>query len=120
LSAQGQLDEALAAYRADLAIAERLATADPSNAGWQRDLFLSYEKLGSVEERNQNPKDAAPYYAEAAKIIRQLVPRDPSNAQWQRDLARIEQRLATVSAASTPDDQPKSGRRSGLWSWLKW
>jgi tetratricopeptide (TPR) repeat protein len=119
LSAQGRLDDALSAYRAGLAIAERLAAADPSNAGWQRDLFISYEKLGLVEERKQNPKDAAPYYAEAAKIIRQLAPRDPSNAQWQRDLARIEERLATVSVPSASDDQQKSGRRSGLWSWLK-
>ena len=38
LVAQGKLPEALTAYRASLAIAERLAKADPGNAGWQRDL----------------------------------------------------------------------------------
>ena len=119
LSAQGRLDDALSTYRAGLAIAERLAAADPSNAGWQRDLFISYERLGSVEERKQNPNDAAPYYAEAAKIIRRLAPRDPSNAQWQRDLTRIEERLATVSATSASDNREKSGRWSGLWSWMK-
>ena len=42
--AQGQLDDALAAYRASLAIRERLAAADPSNAGWQRDLSVSHNK----------------------------------------------------------------------------
>jgi tetratricopeptide (TPR) repeat protein len=119
LSAQGRLDDALSAYRAGLAIRERLAAADPSNAGWQRDLFISYEKLGLVEERKQNPKDAAAYYAEAAKIIRRLAPRDPSNARWQRDLIRIKERLATVSVASASNDREKSGRWSGLWSWLK-
>ena len=31
-----------------LAIFERLATADPSNAGWQRDLSVSHEKVGDV------------------------------------------------------------------------
>jgi hypothetical protein len=119
LSAQGRLDDALSAYRAGLAIRERLAAADLSNAGWQRDLFVSYERLGSVEEAKQNPKGAAYYYAEAAKIVRRLAPRDPSNAQWQRDLAWIEERLATVSVISASDDRQKSGRRSGLWSWLK-
>ena len=38
---QGNLPEALKAYRDSLAIAERLAQADPGNAGWQRDLSVS-------------------------------------------------------------------------------
>ena len=57
----------------------RLAVADPGNAGWQRDLFISYAELGSVEESKENPKGAVAPYAEAAKIIRRLAPRDPSN-----------------------------------------
>jgi tetratricopeptide (TPR) repeat protein len=73
LSAQGKLDDALAAYRADLAIAERLAASDPSNAGWQRDLFISYEKLGLVEERKQNPKDAAPYPIGATRPLKRSM-----------------------------------------------
>ena len=48
LVAQGQLDAALTAYRASLAIRERLAAADPSNAAWQRDLSVSHDKLGDV------------------------------------------------------------------------
>jgi hypothetical protein len=39
--AQGKLDEALKSYRDSLAIAERLAAADPSNTRWQRDLSIS-------------------------------------------------------------------------------
>jgi hypothetical protein len=35
-------------YRGGLAIAERLAAADPSNTQWQRDLLVSYERIGSV------------------------------------------------------------------------
>jgi hypothetical protein len=38
----------LASYRSALAIAERLAQADPGNAGWQRDLIVSYVRLSSV------------------------------------------------------------------------
>ena len=31
-----------------LAIADRLARADPGNASWQRDLSVSYNKIGDV------------------------------------------------------------------------
>jgi hypothetical protein len=41
LLAQGNLTDALKSYRDDLAIRERLAKADPTNAGWQRDLSIS-------------------------------------------------------------------------------
>ena len=42
--AQGNLPEALKAFRDSLAIVDRLAKADPGNAGWQRDLSVSYEQ----------------------------------------------------------------------------
>jgi hypothetical protein len=35
-------------YQAALAIRERLATADPGNAQWQRDLVVSFVKLSEV------------------------------------------------------------------------
>ena len=40
LVAQGNLPEALKSFRDGLAIRERLAQADPGNAGWQRDLSV--------------------------------------------------------------------------------
>ncbi|HUS97152.1 MAG TPA: toll/interleukin-1 receptor domain-containing protein, partial [Hyphomicrobiaceae bacterium] len=45
LVSQGNLPEALKSYKASHAIFERLASADPNNAGWQRDLSVSYEKV---------------------------------------------------------------------------
>ena len=36
------------AYQAALAIAQRLAAADPGNAGWQRDLSVSHNKIGNL------------------------------------------------------------------------
>ena len=41
---QGDLAGALEAYRESLAVRRRLAAADPSNAGWQRDLTVSHDK----------------------------------------------------------------------------
>jgi len=49
LEAQGKLDDALKFYRsAALGIFERLAAADRSNADWQRDIAVSYDKIGKV------------------------------------------------------------------------
>jgi hypothetical protein len=41
LRAQGDTAEALAAYRQSLAIDERLAALDPTNATWRQDLAVS-------------------------------------------------------------------------------
>ena len=51
LVAQGDLPAALTSYQASLAIAERLAKPDPGNAGWQRDLSVSHDKIGDVQGR---------------------------------------------------------------------
>ena len=48
-SAQGDLAGALKSYNDGFAIADRLAKFDPSNAGWQRDLSVSYERVGDVQ-----------------------------------------------------------------------
>jgi hypothetical protein len=45
--AQGDLKTALKSYSDGLAIKERLAKSDP--AGWQRDLSVSYERVGDVQ-----------------------------------------------------------------------
>ena len=44
----GEFPEARKSFREGLAIRERLAAADPGNAGWQRDLSVSYDRVGDV------------------------------------------------------------------------
>ena len=57
MACPGQADAARKAYEQSLAIAERLAKADPSNSGWQRDLVVSYIKLGDVlTQQNQRER----------------------------------------------------------------
>ena len=50
-----------------LAIAERLAEADPGNAEWQRDLIVSCVKLGDAE-----PEAARSWLARALTVARAL------------------------------------------------
>lgn len=42
----------LQVYRASLAIAERLAAQDPTNAASQRDLWVSCWRMADIRERN--------------------------------------------------------------------
>jgi hypothetical protein len=45
---QGNLPEALKSFRASHDIFDRLAKSEPGNAGWQRDLSVSYNNIGDV------------------------------------------------------------------------
>ncbi len=78
----GDLAAALASYQASLAIAERLAKADPGNAGWQDDLaaaLTSYQASLTIRER--------------------LAKADPGNAGWQDDLAASQANVGDVQQA---------------------
>jgi tetratricopeptide (TPR) repeat protein len=87
LVAQGNLTEALHAYRDSLAIAERLAKADPGNAGWQRDLAASHGKVGDVLVDQGNLTEALHAYRDSLGIFERLTKADLGNAGWQRDLS---------------------------------
>ena len=97
--AYGDLPEALTAYRAGLAIRERLAAADPSNAGWQRDLSVSQEKLGDVFSAQGRLDEALAAYRAGLAIAERLAAADPSNAGWQRDVFISYAKLGTVEEA---------------------
>ncbi len=57
--AQGDLAAALTNYQASLAIRERLAQADPGNAGWQRDLAVSFGRVGASRETVTRQRNTA-------------------------------------------------------------
>jgi hypothetical protein len=68
-------------------VRRRLAVADPSNAGWQRDLSVSQEKVGNVLRDQGDVAGALAAYRESLQVRRRLAEADPSNAVWQRDLS---------------------------------
>jgi len=67
LVAQGNLPEALTSYRDSLAIRDRLARADPGNAGWQRDLIVSCVKIAEAV-----PSEARVMLTRALQVATQL------------------------------------------------
>jgi tetratricopeptide (TPR) repeat protein len=68
-------------------IRERLAKADPSNAGWQHGLSVSHNKIGDVQRAQGDLAAALTSYQAALAIAKRLAKADPGNAVVQRDLS---------------------------------
>jgi len=80
-------------------IATRLTTSDPGNTEWQRDLSVSYEKLGDVAGAQGQLEAAAQAYRDSLELAKRLVANSPRNTQWQRDLSVSYEKLGDVAGA---------------------
>ena len=94
--AQGNLPAALASYQAEIADADRLAKSDPSNAGWQRTLSVSYAKLAYAYLKANQSTQAREALSAGRAIIAPLVAKFPDQAQWTRDLTWFDQQIAAL------------------------
>jgi tetratricopeptide (TPR) repeat protein len=97
LVAQGNLPEALKSYQADLAIADRLAKADPGNAGWQRDLSVSYAKLAGAFRKAGDKTKALDALRQGRAIMVRMTSLSPDNPVWKRDLASFDGQIAELA-----------------------
>jgi tetratricopeptide (TPR) repeat protein len=86
-------------FRDGLAIRGRLAQADPRNAGWQRDLSVSYNKVGDVLVDQGNLPEALKSFRDGLAIAERLAQADPGNAGWQFDLGISNERIGDVQVA---------------------
>ena len=93
--AKGRLDEALAAFRESLAISQRLASLDPSNADWQRDLAVAHNKLGQAYQGMGNEENAQSSYRSAVEAMERAVAMSPGNVGWKQDLENLKSRLSS-------------------------
>jgi hypothetical protein len=98
LAAQGEGAAALTAYRASLAIRERLAQQDPNNAQWQRDLSVSHDRIGDMLAAQGEGAAALTAYRASLAIAERLAQQDPNNAEWQTDVVVSYWKLAQSNA----------------------
>ena len=75
------------AFQQGLEIAQRLAQADPTSAQAQRDLSVSFERLGNVQLQSGQVTEALRSYEKGLEISQKLAAADPSDAQAKRHLA---------------------------------
>jgi hypothetical protein len=87
---KGNLPEALKSFRAGLDIADRLAKADPGNAGRQRDLMTSHWSLAAAGEELRRRLE------EVVRILKDMKARGilaPVDGKWlpiaEAELARL-------------------------------
>jgi tetratricopeptide (TPR) repeat protein len=107
--ARGDLTTALETFRDASNLADRLAKADPGNAGWQRDLSVSYERVGDVLVAQGRLPDALTAFRDSLAIAERLAQADPGNAGWQRDLALSYGRVARIQAQSGEMEEARQG-----------
>ena len=69
-------------------IRERLAQADPSDAGAQRDLSISYERLGDVTVARGESEQAERFYGDALRIVQETLEPDSTEARALEDSIR--------------------------------
>ena len=110
----GRSDEALKSFRDGLAIRDRLAKADPGNAGWQYDLGISNEGIGDVQIAQGDLAAALKSYEAKREIISRLAKADPGNAGWQRDLPVSYDRVGDVLVAQGNLPEALNSFRDGL------
>jgi serine/threonine-protein kinase len=93
---EGGTAEAKKQYQAAHDLASRLAEADPGSAIDQRDLSVSYTRLGDVYLELGDSKAALEAYQKALEGFQRLALSDPASAGAQRDLSVSHTRLGDV------------------------
>jgi len=83
-------------FQKALAIRKELIASDPSNSQFQRDVNVSYNKLGDLSLRLNETKLAKDHFLKALKVAEKLSALDPENASYQRDLAVSHAKLGSV------------------------
>jgi len=96
LRESGDLAGAKARYETALAIRERLVRDFPAAAEVQRDLSISYERLGDVFEATGALPRAVELYERSLRIADALARANPSHAGLANDAAITRQRLAAL------------------------
>jgi tetratricopeptide (TPR) repeat protein len=110
---RGNLAGALKSYSDSLATSDRLAKSDTGNAGWQRDLSVSYTMIGGVQQAQGDLAGALKSYEADLAISDRLAKSDPGNAGWQRDLAVTSGKLALVHRQSGDSAKARDYLRRG-------
>ena len=99
LSAMLDYTAAEVAANAALEIAEKFAKKYPDNAQMQRDLSVSYEKLGNIAKARYDYRAAEGYYAKALEISERLAEKYPEDPYLQCDLSVSCNRLGGIAEA---------------------
>src|SRR5262252_3773066 len=114
LQTKGRLDETLVALRESLAIFQRLASTDSSNADWQRDLADAHDRVGGILQAQGQLDEALAAFRESLAIFQRLASTDPSNASWQREFAVVHAKVGDILQAQGQLDEALAAFRESF------
>ena len=86
LLALGDNRKAFEKYRQGQSLLEQLVKAEPDNLNLQRDLSVSYERVGDMHLKSGDNAAALKAYQDGLAIAKRLAELDPNHTGWQRDL----------------------------------
>jgi hypothetical protein len=78
-------------------VADRLAKSDSGNGGWQHDLSLSFAKLATVFEKQNDKAKALDSLRQGRDIVFRLTERSPENTAWKRDLGWFDTEISDLA-----------------------
>jgi tetratricopeptide (TPR) repeat protein len=90
---QGDINSALESAEHSRDIMLSLLVKEPTNVQWQRELSLSYNRIGEALSKATRHADALSSFNLAFDIRKSLADRTPENAESQRDLAISYERI---------------------------
>jgi hypothetical protein len=89
-------------YGDGLAIRDKLATGDPGNTVWQRDLSYSFYQISTLQAQQQLWQDALVNAEASLKIDERLSQLDLTNATWQAALCSTNSARNNAQLRLTP------------------
>jgi tetratricopeptide (TPR) repeat protein len=93
---------------------EALSASDPGNAGWRRDLSVSYERIGDILKAQGDGAGALKSYRDSLAIREKLSASDPGNARWRRDLSLSYIKVGDILVAQGDRDGALKAYRDSL------
>jgi len=111
---EGQLDNALTEYRADLTAMLRLAAAHPDNIDYQINLSIAHDHTGDVLRDQGDLPGALEEYRAAATIDDKLLAPEPEDRYWQLDASIGHKKIGDVLNQQNDLDGALAEYRRGL------
>ena len=118
--AQGDLAGALQAYSRAWRSASGWRRPTRATPDWQRDLSISWEKLGDVRRAQGDLAGALEAYSAGLAIREKLAAADPGNAGWQRDLIVSHVKLAQAGSMPAQHYRERWRSRAGWPPPARW
>jgi tetratricopeptide (TPR) repeat protein len=104
----GATRKAFERYQEAMTILKSRVEAEPDRADYQRDLSVSYNKLGDLLQALGQGEAARQYYQQTLEIRQRLVAAEPDRADYQWDLVVSLLRMAAVEPDNSTEHRTRA------------